>query len=278
MANRYPLVVDSSSSVIKELPSADSLELGGSDISNVGNINVTVSANLGAVGNITITGGSAGQVLKTNGSGVLSWGADSASAGGANTQVQFNDGGSLAGNSNLTFNKTTSNLTLTGNIIVTGSISATGNANVTGTANVGNVYSTGTITSVGNLTAGNISATLGTTAMKDGTFSNSAVIANTGYLKLNTVTDNSKFVAFQGPNSIGSSYILWQLPNTAGSVGQFLTQDGNGIMNWGNVTISSTVPTTASDTGTAGQIAYDSTYVYICIATNTWKRAALSTW
>lgn len=37
-------------------------------------------------------------------------------------------------------------------------------------------------------------------------------------------------------------------------------------------------PANASDTGTQGQIAWDSSYVYVCVATNTWKRAAISTW
>ncbi len=43
-----------------------------------------------------------------------------------------------------------------------------------------------------------------------------------------------------------------------------------------NLIISSSVPSSASDTGTAGQIAFDSTHFYVCVATNTWKRAALS--
>ena len=38
------------------------------------------------------------------------------------------------------------------------------------------------------------------------------------------------------------------------------------------------VPANAASTGTAGQIAFDSNYIYYCVATNTWKRAALSTW
>ena len=37
-------------------------------------------------------------------------------------------------------------------------------------------------------------------------------------------------------------------------------------------------PALANSTGTAGSIAYDSGYVYICVATNTWKRAALTSW
>ena len=37
-------------------------------------------------------------------------------------------------------------------------------------------------------------------------------------------------------------------------------------------------PSSASDTGTAGEICWDSSYIYVCTATDTWKRAALSTW
>lgn len=37
-------------------------------------------------------------------------------------------------------------------------------------------------------------------------------------------------------------------------------------------------PASAGAAGTAGDIAWDSSYIYVCTATNTWKRAALSTW
>jgi len=40
----------------------------------------------------------------------------------------------------------------------------------------------------------------------------------------------------------------------------------------------SSAPATATSTGTAGDIAYDSSYIYVCVATDTWKRSALSTW
>lgn len=42
--------------------------------------------------------------------------------------------------------------------------------------------------------------------------------------------------------------------------------------------VTSKTPASASATGTQGQIAWDSSYIYVCTATNTWKRAALSTW
>ena len=37
-------------------------------------------------------------------------------------------------------------------------------------------------------------------------------------------------------------------------------------------------PGTASSPGLAGQIAYDSTYIYVCVGANTWKRAAIASW
>lgn len=37
-------------------------------------------------------------------------------------------------------------------------------------------------------------------------------------------------------------------------------------------------PASASSTGTAGQIAYASGFLYICVSTDTWERTTLSTW
>lgn len=40
----------------------------------------------------------------------------------------------------------------------------------------------------------------------------------------------------------------------------------------------STPPAGASASGTAGQIAYDNDYFYVCVATDTWKRTSLAKW
>ena len=42
--------------------------------------------------------------------------------------------------------------------------------------------------------------------------------------------------------------------------------------------VSSSTPSSATDTGTTGTIRWDSNYIYVCVATNTWKRVAISTW
>jgi hypothetical protein len=41
---------------------------------------------------------------------------------------------------------------------------------------------------------------------------------------------------------------------------------------------TSHTPSSANDTCTTGQIAWDATFIYVCIAPNTWKRAAISAW
>ena len=52
----------------------------------------------------------------------------------------------------------------------------------------------------------------------------------------------------------------------------------NAVFN-GTLSISNTAaPAAITSTGSRGEIRYDSGYIYICVATNTWKRATLNTW
>ena len=125
-----------------------------------GNIVATSSANLGAPGNIIITGGSANYVLITDGAGNLSWAAQTGGGGGTYSNANVADylptytGNLSAGNANISGS------------ITTGS----GSGNISGANYVVANYFTGTlttaaqpnITSVGNLTSltvtGNVSA------------------------------------------------------------------------------------------------------------------------
>jgi hypothetical protein len=85
--------------------------------------------------------------------------------------------------------------------------------------------------------------------------------------------------------------------NASGTVTVSLKSNGNSYLNGGNVGIGTAAPTnaldvnsdsirvrtsqtpaTASATGNQGEIAWDANYIYICVATNTWKRVAISTW
>ena len=56
------------------------------------------------------------------------------------------------------------------------------------------------------------------------------------------------------------------------SVWKAKAASGGGSFSW------SSAPDKPTDSGTAGDIAYDSTNLYVCVATDTWRRTALSTW
>jgi hypothetical protein len=57
-----------------------------------------------------------------------------------------------------------------------------------------------------------------------------------------------------------------------------LLLSGNLVV-FGNTFINNSyVPALANSTGLAGQIVWNANYLYICIATDTWKRANISTW
>lgn len=78
-----------------------------------GTVTLTVAAAAGTwTMTLPATAGSSGQFLQTNGSGVCTWAAATAAPGGSDTQVQFNDSGTLAGDAGLTWNKTTNELNI----------------------------------------------------------------------------------------------------------------------------------------------------------------------
>jgi hypothetical protein len=57
------------------------------------------------------------------------------------------------------------------------------------------------------------------------------------------------------------------------SGGALLQVNGNRIR-----IATANTPASAGATGTTGEIAWDANYIYVCTATNTWKRTAIATW
>jgi len=45
-----------------------------------------------------------------------------------------------------------------------------------------------------------------------------------------------------------------------------------------NIVISNSVPANSSSNGIAGTIRFDSNYIYVCVANNTWKKVSIDTW
>lgn len=74
---------------------------------------------------------------------------------------------------------------------------------------------------------------------------------------------------------------VWRLDGPASTIGLDVQTKGGAPLSENGVPVvtkQAGVPSSASDTGKAGSMAWDDNYVYVCTATDTWKRAALSTW
>jgi hypothetical protein len=85
-------------------------------------ISVTGTINVNSEYSFPSADGSANQILVTDGSGTLSFASNNPTPAGSNTQIQFNDAGSLGGASNLTYTSSTDTLSVT-NLDVNGSLS-----------------------------------------------------------------------------------------------------------------------------------------------------------
>jgi hypothetical protein len=51
-----------------------------------------------------------------------------------------------------------------------------------------------------------------------------------------------------------------------------------GITARGNLALKTKTPASATAAGIAGTICWDAEWIYICVATNTWKRVAITSW
>ena len=199
------------------------------------------------IANVSISGGSSGYYLQTDGAGTLSWaaggGGGGGSPGGVTTQVQFNDAGSFAGNTGFTFNKTTGIFTapyLSGN--------GNGLSNIQG-ANVSGAVGLATYAGTANSVAGaNVSG-----AVTYATTANSVALANVSGAgnitsinldgsSSNVLYGNGVFAPAAGGGSYGNS-----------NVATFLASYGsNTITTTGNVSVGNIIGNGQALTGIAG--------------------------
>lgn len=135
------------------------------------------------------------------------------------------------------------------------------------------------------------------TASNDSTVGNNAglVVLNTAS-STSTVRQTTLYLDANGGNGIGGDYAYLQslgdftfniATQAAGNI-NFLTaatqrfqigSTGRVTIAGNSITIATAkTPASAADTGTTGDHCWDANFLYVCTATNTWKRAALATW
>lgn len=188
--------------------------------------------------------GTSGQVLASNSTGGVYWSTPAAAVAGSDTQIQFNDGGNLAGDAGLTYNKTTDTVTVTGSVLAGPAVNAASHTiGSTFIANTTGVYHTGVVNAA--------SLTVGT-----------SFIANTTRVVIGTA------VGLQANGGIGTAgqvltsnatTVYWSTPTT-GTVTSVAS--GNGLTG-GPITSTGTLSVVAGS-----GIASNSTGVHVVAGTN----------
>ena len=194
-------------------------EIQTSNITVLSNLSVGDLSDLGNVGNVIITGGSAGQVLSTDGAGNLSWiaGGGGGTPAGSNTYVQYNNSGNFGASANFTFNSITNTLSAT-NII--GNVANANYSNFSGSAT----------TAISANTAGtSIGANLANYAVNV-TGNSQPNISSLGQL-YNVTVGYSGFVDFTNTSNVSLGSVS-NLHIDGGSGGQFLSTNGSGGLSW----------------------------------------------
>ena len=84
---------------------------------------------------------------------------------------------------------------------------------------------------------------------------------------LNILDSNSEVLGIFKSDSLLSADRTYDLPDQSGTM----------LLDTLNKT-TATAPTANNSSGITGEIRKDSNYIYVCTATDTWKRVAISTW
>ena len=107
---------------------------------------------------------------------------------------------------------------------------------------------------------------------------------NTGYAKIGDgQTAWTALDYFGGTGPTGSTGVTgstgFGVP-TGGSSGQFLikSSDTDYDTAWTASLVSDVPPGSSGATGSTGEIALDTDWLYVCVATDTWKRTLLTGW
>ncbi len=120
---------------------------------------------------------------------------------------------------------------------------------------------------------------MGSKLTKGVSFGSGATVSHTD---LNNLVDNATIQSGAVTNTeLGAAAITGQTEDTTpADDDMILTHDTSGsalkkVQRKALIRPSASAPSSSSSSGTAGDIAYDSGYLYICVSSNTWKRMAL---
>lgn len=249
---------------------------GSNVISTTGNI---TAGNIAATGRISATGNVQGAFLLGNASSAT--GIPTSIAAGTGISVNAGTGAVTVTNSGVTGLTAGSGISLsgsTGNVTITATGGGGGTNIQNGTSSVSIPSTNGNIFFNVNGTQRMLMTDLGVGF--GGTQLNSGmIIGDAGNSHILQVWGNTTLATNAGTRvNFGSSYLTAAGGMTVAGAAQFNSSTGlAGTTTVTGVFLQNLSTKQNNSTGSIGQIAWDANYIYVCTATNTWKRVALST-
>lgn len=293
-----PLVVSNTANISSNVALSSSITISGNTTAN----NIALSGNAAITGSITIAGNTTANNIVASGNvtvGNIALSASSIRTGTAytNTRVLFISNNTITGTGGITFDGASlvvNEEIVSNNIVISNvndySLYSYENVRLALYDNV-NSYSQILMwnTSSGNQSSSDfvVTADTGSDTSNFGDFGiNGSTYSNTEFtifqpldvylyssdsrLVLGTAATNNVVVFTGGTTNT-------DVHSTFYSNGQLRVEDE---VSSSKLRISNTTsaPASAIAAGTTGEIRIDSNYIYVCVANNTWKRSALSTW
>jgi hypothetical protein len=171
---------------------------------------------------------------------------------------------------------TTTGITVAGTTTLNGTVDINNTADISGNTTIGGTLGVTGVSTLGEIDASGVADIADTLTLSKATGTGLAVTAD---------------ATIGGTAVIGNRVTINHTASSAlvinGGIGTVISAaTGTCVLNAilsndivvEDIIVTKTAPATASSTGIAGQIATDADYIYICTATDTWKRVAIATW
>lgn len=158
---------------------------------------------------------------------------------------------------------------VTGNIITSNNVVASGGLTATGNITGGNLRTAGLVSVTGGVTAGG-NLIVGGNVQATGNITVARVIAS-GNITGTNVVANGNVTIFGNISMLGIIQASGLTSNNVNTINSNVT---NTLSVSGGIK-QNQFTKTGSSAGQPGQIVWDTNYIYVCTATNVWKRVAL---
>ena len=193
---------------------------------------------------------------------------------------------------------TTTGITVAGTTTLNGVLDANSTADITGNTTIGGTLGVTGVSTLGEIDASGVADIADTLTLSKVTGTGLQVDANANIDGNLTITLGSALYTDEIRTTAPLSSLAFYTAGVQRAAftplgvlslqGGLQVQVGGALMNQGltvnslaqfndDVLLDGTPPSSSTDTGTAGQIAVDAVYIYVCTTTDTWGRVAIDT-